>query len=759
MPNIILKIPHMKSSSKAGGFVRYIATRKGVDKSINQDIIMRKPTQKQIAYIDEMLKLCPDAKDSFEYQDYIENPTIQNASAFISIAAESNPEIFENRETYLNYIATRPRVEKKGSHGLFGNEDAVDLGKVKKEIAENDGVLWMPIISLKREDAERLGYNSADPWRDLLRAKQMEIAEIYGIPMEDFRWYGAFHNEGHHPHCHMVIYSEESKRGFIDVHDIEKIKSLLAREIFKNDLYELYDEKTKQREKISEDSKNKLKELANKIREKDCEDSPLCNMLIDLSCELKDVKGKKKYGYLPKPLKKKVDEIVKAMAKDKDVQKLYSQWCDIQRKIVGIYNDKEVEHPLLWENDEFKKIKNAVIDEAVKLDSDRVVLIEEETVSDRVSVEREMDLEMEPGDSQAETELEAAYHERNNPLDFAIPDTVCCDYRAPYKRARRLLYNEKKYEAAYHALVGQVKRGNVPAMFDLGKMYHDNLYAEQDDTKADYLFRYALRGYMQLEQAEPSDYFEYQIGRLYARKTNFQDYAEARKWFVLAAEQGNAYAMFALGNLYYYGNGTEVDYQKAFAYLHTSAENGCVHAFFRLGYMLRKGIGCEENIRESDKWFAEMIANYAGSIAGLEAMNCYRLGQLYEKGWGCEKDIVKAMQYYAEACKSNHADAEFALGRLYLNHGEEEQGDTYISYAIEHGNAYAEEWYEDWQAYRSNAYLHATEQAVGNLFCRLASIIDDDANKKIDGHNKSIVDSKERRELAIKKQKLGIKMG
>lgn len=67
---------------------------------------------------------------------------------------------------------------------------------------------------------------------------------------------------------------------------------------------------------------------------------------------------------------------------------------------------------------------------------------------------------------------------------------------------------------------------------------------------------------MQLERAKPCDFFEYQIGRLYARKTAFQDYAEARKWFVLAAEQGNAYAMFALGNLYYYGNGTDVDYKR-----------------------------------------------------------------------------------------------------------------------------------------------------------------------------------------------------
>lgn len=398
----------MKSSGKAGGWVRYIATREGVDKTINQSILMSKPTEKQKEYIDEMLKLCPDAKDTFEYQDYMENPTIQNASAFISVAAENNPQIFENQEIYLNYIATRPRVEKKGSHGLFGNEDDIDLGKTKKEIAENDGVLWMPIISLRREDADRLGYNSADAWRDLLRAKQIEIAEIYGIPIEDFRWYAAFHNEGHHPHCHMVIYSENSKRGFIDTKDIEQIKSLLAREIFKNDLYELYDSKTKQREKISEQSLKKLKMLADKIREKSYEDSPVCDMLIDLSRKLKDVKGKKKYGYLPKPLKKQVDEIVKTMAKDEDVQKLYAEWCEIQQKIIGTYQDSEVEQPPLWENDEFKKIKNAVIYEAVKLGSNRIYSVEEEPITDEEVPDEEKEEKQEGTHQQKEFQPMAA---------------------------------------------------------------------------------------------------------------------------------------------------------------------------------------------------------------------------------------------------------------------------------------------------------------------------------------------------------------
>ncbi len=372
----------MKSSGKAGGWVRYIATREGVDKTINQEILIKKPTKKQIKYIDEMLKHSPEVRDTFEYQDYMENPTIQNASALISVAAEGNPDLFENRETYLNYIATRPNVEKHGNHGLFGNEDAVNLAKAKEKIAEHNGVIWMPIISLKREDATRLGYDSADSWRNMLRAKQFEIAEVFGIPEEDFRWYASFHNEGNHPHCHMIIYSENSKRGYINTNDIEKIKSILAREMFKNDMYELYSEKDKQRERIAEESKKMLKELEEKISNKNYSDSPVCEMLIDLSRKLRNVKGKKTYGYLSKSIKKDVDNIVKAMSEDSDIKNMYVEWCAIQKKIVEIYNDREIEFPKLWENDNFKSIRNAVIKEAVKLGDDRISVADNEFESD-----------------------------------------------------------------------------------------------------------------------------------------------------------------------------------------------------------------------------------------------------------------------------------------------------------------------------------------------------------------------------------------
>ena len=372
MPKIIVKIKHLKASKKVGGLIDYVAKREGVDKTVNEQISVGKPTEKQLEFIDKMLSECPDVKKSFEYEDYIENPTKQNASALITTIAENNSDAFVSKETYINYIATRPHVEKLSSHGLFGSEENVNLSEVKKEIENINGVVWTPIISLKREDAERFGYDNADIWRSLIRSKQMELAEIFDIPFDEFKWYGAFHNEAGHPHIHMVVYATGDTKGYITERDIEKVKSVFANEIFKNEMYELYDDKTKAREKLAEETRAKIKALAESIREKDYSQSELCEMLVNLSVSLKTCKGKKVYGYLPPKVKKEVDEILKTVSKDEDVQRLYNEWCILQRKIYGIYTDKDVEFAPLWENKEFKKLKNAIVSEAEKLGDSRI---------------------------------------------------------------------------------------------------------------------------------------------------------------------------------------------------------------------------------------------------------------------------------------------------------------------------------------------------------------------------------------------------
>ena len=759
MPKIIVKIKHLKRAKSVGNLVNYVAKRDGVDKTINQKVMIGKPTEKQIEFLDKMLERCPEEKESFEYEDYINNPTKKNASALITVITENNPEAFDSHEMYLNYIATRPNVEVISEHGLFGNEDIINLEDVKREVGNHDGVIWTPIISLKREDAARLGYDNADMWRSLIRSKQMEIAKQFGIPFHDFKWYGAYHNEGGHPHLHMMVYSTGSKRGFLTEEKIEKIKSILANEIFKNDMYELYNEKTHARERVSDEAKSKLSELTEKIYNTDYSESKVCEKLLDLSYELKLCKGKKQYGFLPRTVKSKVDDIVKELAEDEYIKELYSEWCDIQRQIIKVYKDSEVEFPALWENNDFKKIKNAVVSEAVKLGDNRLFIdkVEVKDEDNEMQITEDYPPERPPYIPKKSDEDETRKEDKM--FDFYIPNKYICDYRSGLKRAKRLLYNDKEYEKAYKALVHQAKRGNVPAIFDLGKMYQTGLFVEADEVKANVLFGKALDGYLQLEKERSSDFFEYQIGRIYGMKTDFQNYTEAKLWFEKSAQKGNAYAMFSLGNIHYYGSGTDVDYVKAFEYFKASAKKNCAHSFYRLGTMLRSGIGCEIDTEQSDYWFKKMIAYYTDNIDKEDSLNCYRLGRLYDKGWGTEKDLDMAKSYYLAACESKNANAEFAVARLYFREGNEEECLRYIELAEEHGNEFARGWYENAKAYQKHYQKQFIAESAANLFCRLASIIEDDTDKKVDGFHKTIVDSKERKRIAKKKQSLGIKMG
>ena len=391
MPKIIVKIKHVKGKSSSGGLVNYIANRDGVDKSVNLKMFPGKATKKQTEYIEEMIKKCPDAKNSFEYMDYIDSPTFKNASELISIVSENNPQIFENRETYLNYIATRPGVEKKNVHGLFGMENDIDLKAVRDEVSEYSGTIWTPIISLTGEDAARLGYDNAAAWQALIRAKQSELADIFGIPVSQFNWYGAFHNTGTHPHVHMIVYSADARSRYITESDIEKVKSLFAKEIFKDDMYEIYSKKTKMRDRISDEVKLDLKDITSKIKENNYADSELCQMLFDFSRKLEGVKGKKVYGYLPKELKNDVDKIVIVMSRDENIKELYERWCEIQKELYGIYKDYDVDFPPLWNNKEFKKIKNAVVKEAEKLINDRNFYDEDEIENEVLTENHEND--------------------------------------------------------------------------------------------------------------------------------------------------------------------------------------------------------------------------------------------------------------------------------------------------------------------------------------------------------------------------------
>ena len=369
MPRIIIKSPYMKPNAKShiGNYVKYIATRDGVEKTDStQKFMEASKQQKQI--INKLLLDYPDSKELYEYEDYLSNPTRGNADELIMRIAETHSELFDDREKYVKYIAERPRVEKISSHGLFTDDGVpIILSEVQREVAESKSNIWTHIISLKREDAERLGYNSANAWMNFIRSQRNMIAENMKIAPENFRWYAAFHNEGHHPHIHMIAYSTKPNEAYLTEKGIENIKSNLAKVIFRQDLISIYQKQTEHRDKLRAEARDIVEDLVSKINSEIYISASIQHKLLELADRLSKTKGKKVYGYLKPDVKALVDSIVEELASDDRIKKLYDLWYEQKENTIRTYTDEMPDRIPLVDNKEFKSIKNAVIKEALKL--------------------------------------------------------------------------------------------------------------------------------------------------------------------------------------------------------------------------------------------------------------------------------------------------------------------------------------------------------------------------------------------------------
>ena len=369
MANLVTKFRYYKSKSKSvrGRYLKYIATRDGVE-MVGKDIHREPSTKNQRELIEKILKDYPDSAEMLEFEDYVKNPTVINASEFISRALEDNINIFTAEKTYADYIATRPRVEKNGTHGLFSQSDEkISLDKVSSEISGHGGNIWTMIVSLRREDAERLGYDNARRWRDMIRSKRDELAKDLKIPPNDLKWYGAFHNESHHPHIHVLFYSESEEHGYLTKKGIYSIRSSLAKSIFKDDLDHIYKKQTEIRDELKKDWKELLRETLDKISNGTYNNPDIQQKLIELSIILANTKGKKVYGYLNKNAKDLIDSIVDLMAEDENIAKLYDMWYEEKYKILRTYSSNVPPKVPLSENKEFKSIKNDIIREALRI--------------------------------------------------------------------------------------------------------------------------------------------------------------------------------------------------------------------------------------------------------------------------------------------------------------------------------------------------------------------------------------------------------
>lgn len=363
MPKIIFTSRYIRNTAKAnaGNLVRYMGTREGVEK-LPTGIYHAPATKRQQDLISTIVKKYPSTTDSLEYKDYEKDSTKSNATEFIDSFIENNADRINGIKKLVSYIAERPSVEKLGRHGLFSqSDDKIDLDSVADAVSNHQGILWTHVISLRREDAERLGYNNADAWKKLVRRNINAIAEAHKIKISDMQWYAAFHNTSHHPHIHMIVFSKDAKQGYLTNKGIEDMRSIFANDIFRNEQYKLFTMETKQRDLI----KNRMKELLENIGESNQVSPNLINLFEKLISQLDNYQGKKKYGYLPKPIKETVNKIVAELSKDKRIAEMYSEWNKINREKLSLYYDKEKPIIPLEDNKEFQSIKNSVIKTAL----------------------------------------------------------------------------------------------------------------------------------------------------------------------------------------------------------------------------------------------------------------------------------------------------------------------------------------------------------------------------------------------------------
>ncbi len=390
MPKIIFTSQYMWDAPPAQlqNYVKYIGTRDGVEK-IDESKLALPATANQQQLIAQLLRDIPAAKTMLEYADYRQHPTIGNATEFISLALEQNLNLISKRENYVDYIAGRPRVERIGEHGLFTDAGVpVVLAQVQEDVCQHKGAVWTHVVSLRREDAARLGYDSGKQWQDLLRSKKAMLCKHMKIDSENLRWYAAFHNESHHPHVHLMVYSTKDNDGFLTEPAIEAMRSELAHDIFRQDFAHIYEQQNTARADLKQGAADVLAELLAQLPQGACVNKSIEADLLLLSQRLQNTGGKKVYGYLKADVKAIIDRIVDELAKDERIDRLYRAWGNWQNEILKTYSATPPPLPPLSQQKQFKSIKNMVITEAMRLGGHHVSLREDERAAATVPAEQ-----------------------------------------------------------------------------------------------------------------------------------------------------------------------------------------------------------------------------------------------------------------------------------------------------------------------------------------------------------------------------------
>ena len=466
---------------------------------------------------------------------------------------------------YLAYMAERPR-----SHGLFSADGLADLEKTMDEINGHTGPAWTFIYSLKREDAVRLGYDSAESWRKLLLAHQAELAQAMKIPPKDFRWRAAFHDEKHHPHIHMMVWSADPKQGYLTEKGIEKMRSQLSNEIYRDELLSLYQEKDLSYQQVRDAAMEAMGRLIREMKSGLCDSPIIASQMETLAEMLSEVKGKKVYGYLKKPVKARVDAIVDELARLPEVAECYEQWNRMRDELEGYYKDSPREHLPLSQQQEFKAIKNMVIWESEEL---RLGVFTFEDASMRDEVDED----------QAEV-----YYAWSSRWEMA----------AAYQNAKEILSEYENTEAEKAEQVQVLEQlwgaGFTVAAHQLGKCWRDGMGVLPDDEQAELWFRRAAEA--------GHDFSQYALGKLLQSQKRMN---EAVSWYEKAAAQGGSWAAYRLGKVYLEGRDIPKETAKAVEYLTNAAQEGNQYAQYTLGKLYLTGEDVTQDREQAYHWLWE----------------------------------------------------------------------------------------------------------------------------------------------------------
>ncbi len=532
MARLILKSPYLKcdGNSSVSGYLRYIGTRERVE-LLPDD---RPPTRKQEQLVRKLVKDFPSSKGLEEYSDYEFKPTKAHASAFITRALEENWPAVQQSDGYMKYIATRPRAERLGNHGLFSDEDGVDLAKAIDELEHHTGNVWTHIISLKREDAARLGYDNANAWMNLLRTNRNDIAAVMNISPGNFRWYAAYHDEGDHPHVHMMAWSTVPGEAYLTRDGIRKIKSQLTNQIFQQEMLHTYEQKSQSRDELVREARRAIRKLTQEMARSIYSPPEIEQKMEQLAGQLETVKGKKSYGYLPKSVKKTVDEVVDRLEELPVVKQCYDQWCVLQSEVDSYYHDNPREKKKLSQEKEFRQIKNAVIREAERIRLGEITFEDEDL---------------------------SKYDE---PEQVRGESYDCWELRQIIRDETLSLEDRDGAAEELKRLAG---RGDAHAQYLMGQLYRDGPLLIPDIQKAKHWLTQAAK--RNLPEAQ------YALGKLLlSDDPEVREPDEGIRWMKQAAENGCHFTAYRLGKEYLEGNAVNKDTTRAVEWFTKSAEAG-----------------------------------------------------------------------------------------------------------------------------------------------------------------------------------------